>query len=209
MEIRRRVLEASSGLLPPTYEQKEYILAPGDQAVVDTGVPGDNDNLLFDFAYSVDRLVNYRGLFTNYASETANSWRFSLGTSSGAYLFTANSRTGSSAYINFPDSIGKKTHVILDKTGITMEVDGVSRTLAAPTTSGTTNNASIVINSSRRVSRTNNDVTHWYSFKIYDSGVLIRNYVPCVQKYSGKVGFYETVQHAFCPSTGTKDFCLD
>lgn len=210
MEARRRVLFAGNGPLPPTLRRVEYIVAPGDQAIIDTGVPGNNDNLKFKFCYSVDRQINYRGLFTNYASETANCWRYSLASASGNYLFCTNTRTGASTTLTVAGSIGKKTTVELDKTsGITVSADGATVTQAAPTTQGTANSGTIVINSSRRYARTNVDVTKWYYFKIWDNGVLIRDYVPAWRKADNKAGFYDLVQHQFCPSTGTKDFTLE
>lgn len=96
MEARRRLM--TNGPLPPMYKRCDFLQAQGDMAVIDTGVPGNNNVLKFDFCFNVDRHVSYRGFFTNYASEAANCWRFSEGASTENVLFTCNTRTGSSSY---------------------------------------------------------------------------------------------------------------
>ena len=206
MDIRRRVLLFNG--LPPKYQRTDFIQAQGDRAVIDTGVPGDNDNLKFDFCFNVDRFITYRGFFTNYESEAANCWRMSEA-SSIAFLHTHNTRTGSSGTINAGGSFAnKKIFVTMDKLSASVTVDGVTRTNAAPTAEGTTNNTTIYINSSRRYAQTRDDVIKWYYFKIFDNGRLIRNYVPCYRKSDNKVGFYDTVHGTFNPSTGTVQFTL-
>lgn len=48
-----------------------------------------------------------------------------------------------------------------------------------------------------------------YSLKLYDDQVLIFNLVPCVQKSSSIVGFYDSVGDAFYPSVGDNPFETD
>ena len=192
---------------PPGYQEVEYLQAQGDRAVIDTGVPGDNDQLKFAFKFNVDRFIAYRGFFTNYASETANSWRLSESASNG-YLFNVNSKTGASTVYTYGSFVDKDTEVILDKSNFVVYSDGITYTKAASITAGTTNNTTIYINSSRRYARTNDDVIKWYYFKIWDNGKLIRNYVPCYRKSDNKAGFYDTVNYTFNPSTGSQDFTV-
>ena len=202
---RRQALLNMTGLLPPMYRMCDYLQAQGDRAVIDTGVPGDNNLLGFDFAFEVDRFVLYRGFFTNYASETANCWRMSEGSSATYVLYTTNTKTGSSASAH-PNYIGKKTTVIMDRTAFIMNTDTDTISGTIPTAVGTANNTTIYINSSRRYAQTRDDVIKWYYFKVRDNGSLIRNYVPCVRAYDNKAGFYDTVNHTFNPSIGSADF---
>ena len=48
-----------------------------------------------------------------------------------------------------------------------------------------------------------------YSLKLYDDQVLIFNLVPCVQKSSSIVGFYDSVGDTFYPSVGDNPFETD
>lgn len=207
MERRRLMLAEAAQSLPPVYRQVNYILASGDKAVIDTGVPGNNDNLSFHFKFNVDTFIAYRGFFTNYASETANCWRLSEGGSSG-FIFNVNSRTGSSTPYSYGSFLNKDTEVTLNKSNLVVYTNGTTYTRAAEITAGTENSTTIYINSSRRYARTNTDVIKWYYFQIFDSGNLIRDYIPCCRKSDGKAGFYDLVNHTFKPSTGTADFTI-
>lgn len=204
MEIRRRVLSFNG--LPPEYQRTDYLQAQGDRAVIDTGVAGDNDNLKFDFCFNVDRYIQYRGLFTNYESETANCWRLSeVGT--GSFLHTHNTRTGASGTIALGKTFaGKKIFVSMNKLQMNVNIDGETKSNPIPTATGTVNNNTIYINSSRRWAQTRDDVIKWYFFKIFDNGKLIRNYIPCYRKADNKGGFYDLVNYAFKPSIGSVDF---
>ena len=192
--------------IPPMYTECDYLQAQGDRAVIDTGVPGDNDTLKFAFKFNVDRFIAYRGFFTNYASETANCWRFSEYTGSGV-LFNVNNKTGSGTVFDFGSFLNRDTEVILDKSSLVVNANGITYTrVPSNITAGTANNTTIYINSSRRFARTNDDVIKWYYFKIYDNNKLIRDYRPCIRNSDNKAGFYDMVNHTFNPSIGTADF---
>ena len=45
-----------------------------------------------------------------------------------------------------------------------------------------------------------------YYAKIWDSGVLVRHYIPCFEKGTGILGMYELVQQKFCPNKGNGSF---
>ena len=210
MEIRRKILTDKSNYIPSTYQRTDYLQAQGDTAVIDSGVPGNDDTLKFNICFNVDRETSYRGFFNNYSSETDNVWRLSMSPAGAAaydMICGMNTRTNSAASVNTGDTyIGKKTFVTVSKTEFTATVDGNVYTGSIATAEGTANNATIYINTSRRAARTNTDVIKWYYFKIYSQGKLIRNYIPCYRKSDNKGGFYDTVNQTFNPSTGTTDF---
>ena len=205
MAARRRILMDTGEFIPPGYQTYDFLQAQGDRAIIDTGVPGNNDLLMFNFCFNIDRYITYRGFFTNYSSESANCWRLSE-SGSNNLLFTTNTKTGSSATFDIGDYRSTKLEIILDKTNLTVKKGGSTYTKSSPTTAGTTNNNTIVINSSRTYSQTRDDVIKWYYFKMFDNGVLIRNYVPVVRKSDSKPGFYDTVNCTFNPSVGSADF---
>ena len=45
-----------------------------------------------------------------------------------------------------------------------------------------------------------------YYFKIYENGVLVRNYVPCYRISDGVIGLYETVTGTFVTNAGEGTF---
>ena len=195
----------SNGPLPPMYKRCDYLQAQGDRAVIDTGVAGNNDALKFDFCFNVDRFLTYRGFFTNYSSETANCWRLSAGTSETSVLYTSNTRTNASRYVTI-NYIGHKTTVIFDKSSFEITANGQTITQTTPITTGTANNTTIYINSSRRYAQTRDDIIKWYYFRIFDNWTLIRDYIPCIRVSDSIAGFYDTVNRTFNPSIGTVNF---
>ena len=202
---RHRILLMFNGDLPPMYRRADYLQAQGDRAVIDTGVPGNNDNLTFEFKFNVDRFIAYRGFFTNYASETANSWRLSEGGSSG-FIFNVNTKTGSSTAYSYGSFLNKDTEVRLKRSMLVVRSEGSQYVKQSNIVAGTTNNTTIYINTSRRAAQTRDDVIKWYFFRIYDNDTLIRDYIPCVRLTDSKAGFYDLANNTFNPSIGTQDF---
>ena len=202
---RHRVLLMSGGELPPMYKRADYLQAQGDRAVIDTGVPGNNDALKLHFCFDVDRFIAYRGFFTNYESEAANSWRLSEGGSSG-FIFNVNTKTGSSTAYSYGTFTNKQNEVILDRSQLVVHANGTTYTRASTIVAGTGNSGTIYINSSRRYAQTRDDVIKWYYFRIWNGSTLIRDYIPCVRLSDSKAGFYDLANHTFNPSTGTQDF---
>ena len=45
-----------------------------------------------------------------------------------------------------------------------------------------------------------------YTFKIYDDGVLVRDYKPCYHVESNRTGLYDVVEGKFYPNKGTENF---
>ena len=45
-----------------------------------------------------------------------------------------------------------------------------------------------------------------YSFKIYESGILVRNLIPAMRKSDSAVGMYDTINDAFYTNNGTGEF---
>ena len=45
----------------------------------------------------------------------------------------------------------------------------------------------------------------WY-FKIYENNKIIKNFVPCYDRFDGTIGLYETVEHKFYYNEGSGNF---
>ncbi|MDO4962494.1 MAG: hypothetical protein Q4E75_00095 [bacterium] len=46
----------------------------------------------------------------------------------------------------------------------------------------------------------------WYTFKIYKTGKLLRNFIPCYRKVDNEVGMYDLVEGKFYENQGSGDF---
>ena len=80
MMFLRREIIAASRLLPPQYARCDHLRTSGYNARIDTGVPGNDETLEFDFDYAVMTQQNYFSAFGNYESEQSRCWRLLQGT---------------------------------------------------------------------------------------------------------------------------------
>lgn len=214
MQIRRRVMQSADGI-PPIYKRVEYITEVGTGGVVDTGVSGNNDNLRFVFCCEINAVFAYSGLFGNTIDGPTDSWRLitKASTSANGFYLNLNRITSSSNTLSVSspsDYTNRKLYFDIARSGSSLVTDTSSNTIGADTMShGELNNTNVGIgNNSTGAGVSNSRRTKWYYFRIYDGTALIRNYVPCYRKSDNKVGFYDTVNHTFNPSTGATEFIL-
>lgn len=215
MEIRRRVMEASVGLLPPTYKACDYLQTTGYNSRIDTGVPGNDEALEFDFDYATMTRASYGGVFGSYLSESSRCWRLINPSGTGdvrdyivtAYNRKAGSSTGVSVVPNDESIVGKRVnfHISFGR----MEARcGEFTVTATPKTDTTTDlsERNITIGAVHPTHTGGSIVGRFWHFKIWRDGDLIRSYTPCVRLRDNKAGFYDLANHTFNPSIGTVDF---
>ena len=208
-------MEASDGLLPPTYKACDYLQTSGFDARIDTGIPGNNDALVFDFDFATITRQAYAGAFGNYTNDNTRCWRMLNPSGTGdsrMYHTNAFNAKGSStitsyavptddsiigARINFHISSGRVETKYGSYTSVgTKEADGTTAISIMNICIGAPN-----------PTRTGGSlVGRFWHFKIWDGSVLVRNYIPCVRKRDNKAGFYDLANHSFNPSIGTVDF---
>lgn len=215
MDARRRILQ-NTDVLPPKYQRVEYVIGNGTASSIDTGIPGNNDNLRFVFGFEINEVGNHSGIFGNYVNEQTDCWRLICQASSRpkGFYHTHNRIASSSGglYIgNDKESYaGLKLHITMDADTATLRYDDYQTTDTFNRSHGTANNNNIAFGSNK----VGNGSAHqtqrrkYYYCRIYDNGKLIRDYLPCYRKSDNKAGFYDTVNHTFNPSTGAADFIL-
>lgn len=182
--------------LPAGYVQREYIESNGTQ-YIDTGFkPNQNTKMCYDGCYFGTKGYNISGV-RNATSDATN--RF------GLVSFTATSKIGvlfGTSSIQAIDLDSERHQYQLDKNGLIL--DGTSY--------GSSYSGSFTCTYAITLFAWNegaNGVTkipaRIYSCQIYDSGTLVRDFVPCTNP-SGVFGFYDVVNNKFYGNSGTGTF---
>ena len=180
------------------YTEIEYLQSSGTQ-YIDTGVAGNNDNLEIAVEYKMLGFKSYSGVFGNYTAEADNCWRIiQTNTDNDKYYLNTNTKGGGGTItISMPKNVIHK--VVMNKNAII--VDGVE--YATSSNKGTENSSNIVL--FRQKATNASSIMQLYSCKMYDNGVLIRNYIP-VEDKNGIYCLFDRVTKEFFYNKGTGNF---
>ena len=169
---------------------------------IDTGVSGDNNNLSFRLCGSyVNSLVNYESLMGNYVDDASNCWCVMRTNNGTGVRCCTNRKYSSPISITAPSNISN--HVLtLDLSLHSYTSNGTNTT--SEQESGNTNATNILLG--KNGTKVEAGDKEFYGLKIWNNGVLIRNYVPCMRESDGAVGFWEVVNEEFKTSDGSDEF---
>ena len=191
-------------LLPSEYQQVEYIENTEKQWINTRVCPTDNTiKLEVKIAYSTTTTGQLMG------SGTSGSERFNFGIESKRFRFGfGGAWFDADSEVLTPDT---EPHIwVLDANTKTCSIDGTGRTLV-----GTYNpSGSRVIalfargSSSASVESGNRTKGKLYYAKIWDKGVLVRDYIPCYRKSDEEIGLYDLVEGRFYINEGTGKFLI-
>ena len=226
IQTRQRILKGCQvykTILPPGYEEYDWLQTSGYNARIDTGVSGDDTTLKLQSSFTPVELVNsYSGVFGNYKTENDNyCWRIICTANTYAYYkgmlyYTAGNGSpgGGGTGVMYPAGAGsiemlnRRVDFIMTygKVMYTSQTktDYVTSTMANMSKNANTNN--IAIGASNTGSTGGTTKFHIYRFKIWSHDKLIRDYHPCVRLKDNKAGFYDIVNYTFNPSIGSVDF---
>ena len=216
-ETKKRIHNymSSGNILPPAYQKCDYLQTVGTASYIDTGVAGNDNTIKIDFIIEVLSKGTYSGIMGNHDGENKKCWRFiqSAANISNSFNFTLNNRrAGASprcAISAVSSVVGLPIIVHMEYNLGTLTYQNITYSTSTTEDTNETSNKNIFIGNngpSIKPSETNpNNRFHSY-VKIYKSGYLIRNYVPCYRKSDNKAGFYDTINHTFNPSIGTQEF---
>lgn len=186
--------------LPSEYQQVEYIESTGTQ-YLDTGfIPNQDTKVIVDYQYTA---ITDAFLFGSRTSSTSNAYAVNVG-SSATKAFTSYGKTGNVTYAN-PDT---KRHVIIKDKNL-FYVDGVLKLTQAAQNFTAPGSLEIFAAYNGSTKGYLPSKARIFSFKIYDNGTLVRDFVPCYRKNDGVAGMYDLVNNTFYSSVGTKDFVVD
>lgn len=203
-----------SGELPPGYQKYDYLRTIAHSANIDSGVSGDDTTLKIEYDWKCNvgetsGWGSYYGMLGQLSVSGKQRWcimRYTNATDPNATYFLTYAGTGVNGTL-YPYGSGitfadKKMHFEIEYGKCT--INGVSKTSSS---TNPLNDEHIYFGTT---SPTSSGISPHYGYfwgiKMWSNGILIRNYVPAVRKSDSKAGFYDTVNHTFNPSIGTREF---
>lgn len=199
--LRRRALMTQTG---EPYVFVEYIESTGTQWI-DTGfMPNGNTTLDIDYqltdypsncylyGVSGNGTINYRCMHYIRVNVTQSRYEHALGGQHNTPITVA--------------TLDTKRHVIKrDKSLITFD----SKIMGHPAaTFNSTYTMEIFARNSNGTVGNEKSKMKLYSFKLYDNGTLVRDFVPCYRKADGASGLYDLVEGKFYENQGTGEFLI-
>ena len=214
--------EAKTNLLPSEYQQVEYIESTGTQ-YIDTGYYWQHENIEIDFSGKIVTNSTWQSLFGNeeYISDSNRYFAGVMHGQNGSYgMYIGTTSQGS-----FNAAIGQNFQLKIKTTAdknLKIYKDGV-QTLSTTYTGSvmTKQNASLTSNVANTVGNififanhnTSRGATNeaiqiissmdLYSFRLIDNGVVVRDFIPCYEKSTGRAGLYDLVNGTFYPNAAT------
>ena len=181
--------------LPSGYTELTYIESTGTQHIDTEFMPTQNTRIEIE----VSDWLNSETSTALYGTQSSSGDRYDLFVATaGAYRSYYGGK-----YVSFDSSvlIENKTAVIRDSESISIGNTTLTNTTATFTCStslflfGHNTNGAVSKQASLKL----------YSCQIYDNGVLVRNFIPCINP-SGEIGLYDTVNKKFYDNKGTGVF---
>lgn len=191
------------------YEKLDYIESTGTQ-YIDTGVIA-NQNTGFDIDYiSYNKTNNITGEFgtlfgarKNYKDSGFQLTTYNEANLLGHFLFgtdtiASNIRYSAGIITNTRQQIQFRNGILSLPDNTTTTVTNYTFETPLPITLFALNTLEKGISEKSQ--------TRLYSFKIYSTNTLIRNYIPCYKISDKTVGLYDTVNNKFYTNDGTGSF---
>ena len=213
--------------LPNNYQQVDYIESSGTQ-YIDTGYYWQNENITINFDGTVFDSIYAKSIFGNEENVTSSgSARYfsgvAHGESQGFFIWA-----GSRSQIYFPITLGERFKLDIEttvdkslsvyfndtivQTPKTYDGSVMTRQNAYLTSNASTKVGNIFIFANHNSDRgayngpiQNIKSMRLYAFKMYDNNVLVRDFVPCYEKTTGKVGLYDVVNDRFYGNLASGD----
>lgn len=211
MNRRRAIIGLKKGKLPNEYQEVEYLQSTGTQ-YINTGYILQSMNFSVDAELSIDN--TYPGSYgEQYFFGVFNNLKFfRAGTYQGYWYAEIGYSSGTiSRFKNLTAVANTRTHIILGNNSSEsfMEINGTRYTNTVvtdkPTKSifffGISNNGSLYTTAPFVGGK-------FYSFKIKDDGILVRDFIPCYRKSDGVAGMYDTVNEVFHTNAGSGTFTI-
>lgn len=188
-------------LLPAGYTQLEYIEATGTQ-YIDTGITASYSiGVVADFQYTA--LSSGQSLFQVYSGSAA-SWMITV------LMMTNYSAVVDemSFYSTYYPTYGTKIDTAdLDRHSLsfnknndyTVFFDGIAKSIEPPQRPMSSATATMCLFARKSEGGGTNEYAKMklYSCSMYNSGVLVRDFIPAKRDSDGKIGLYDTVSKTF------------
>lgn len=200
MSIRRRLM--INGEKRPLYDAEIEYLASEQDAWINTGLNGNNNNLSLDCEIMVEPTSYSCYPFGNYQSGSRKMWGMVVTSDTKATIrINASAATLTNGQFDF--SVGVKHHVVANRT--TTTIDGASYTNGTGSASSNQYSTIALFKGNTRIAMDAGKVTIYY-FKMYNRETLVMDFIP-VRK--GSVGYlYDRVSGQLFGNAGTGNFIL-
>lgn len=195
--------------LPVEYQEVEYIESTGTQ-YIDTDVNvSTNNKIIMDLQFTDATYQQINGGYYIYRpSSTSYTVRNDIGVASTGMFFMGASTT--SITTDVTADTNRHTFMIDATTG-EWSIDDVSGSV--PPTTHSDYEVTLLIGA-RRGRNVNGRILapatyceeKIYNVKIYTSGNLVRDFIPCYRKSDDVIGLYDLVNDAFYTNAGTGTF---
>lgn len=192
--------------LPEEYQEVEYLESTGTQ-YIDTGVKCQNNiGCSVEFAFN-NNSTTYQYLL---GEVTVGTSRFSpifldKENNSGFFSYTATLSFSFNTYGAFDTNKHKVDFNSDGKRNVIY--DGIQKGVIGETATGLGKNIYIFgRNNSSLIS--DRVYAKIYSLKLYDNGIIVRNFVPCYEKSTKIAGLYDLVNGVFYKNKGTGFFSV-
>lgn len=184
------------------YDAEIEYLASNQDAWINTGINGNNDNLSLDCEIMVEPTSYSCYPFGNYQSGSRKMWGVVV-TSNTKATFRLNASASVITNNQSDFSEGVKHHVVANKT--TTIIDGTSYTNGTENASTNQYPTVALFKGNTRTAMNAGKITIYY-FKIYDGEELVRDYIPV---RVGQVGYlYDKVSDTLFGNAGDGNFTL-
>jgi hypothetical protein len=191
-------------IIPEEYEVLSYIAGEGTQYIQTDYVP--NSNTFVDFEAEL-----YSG---NDADGALFGSRDATGSANTYIVWMNNYKESANLQISYSTEtrrnsifLNTKYHTEHDKyKGLRVNNVQIGDLYGSVSSFSTNYNATIFAQSTGGSVDNRRFRGKVYYFKIYENGILLRNYIPCVRKIDGVVGMYETINNTFNTNAGTGTF---
>lgn len=178
--------------VPEEYTRLNYIESTGTQ-YIDTGfAPTVNTKIIYDVKLTSTDAGRWSGCYVN----------------EGSWLLLGSGGNGFDVYLGsqYNTKISEKTNrktVTFDIPNKSVFVDGEN---VLTVNSYTADNCTLpLFNTKRSTGFENYAYMRLYSCKIYDNGILVRNFIPALRS-DGIAGLYDSVNDTFYTSNSTDNF---
>lgn len=188
-------------LLPSGYTPVEYVQASGGQ-YINTGYnPNYYTNVVYDFEYVSGDSNRWIPILGQRVNDTSGMFAFWVNSSS--YSMAVNYGTVDSSTISNTNGFGRH---IYSNNNNKFYLDGtLVQTISTDNFSSSYPLYIFALNSTDQVAEARNLNGKVYHLRIYDDGILVRNFIPA-KNSNGTVGFYDSVNGIFYTNSGTETF---
>ena len=188
--------------LPSGFKNLEYIQSSGTQ-YIDTGFKPNQDTRVVcevgGYSIADNSATNLFGARTSTSS--SDQFSFNIAGSTNYRSDYYNSRVGYSTELSFSGKI----HIDKNKNVCSIESDGTTYTVTNTQGTFQTPFNLFIFGENRNGSVHSIPNVKLYYFKLYDNGVLIRDFIPC-KNASGVAGLWDDVNSVFYQNAGSGTF---